>query len=237
MAEYQIKDEFTVDKGSGGDFERVPEGLFLGRCYLLATIGTQNVTFKGETKQQKKVILGWELLDDEAKMKDGKPHTITKTYTHTLNEKGNLYADLNSWRGKKFTPEELEGFSLKNVLGAYCQVQVLHTDSENGRTYANVNNLLPAPKGDKPKAVNEDILFGLYKPDKDIFNKLPDFLKRRVEAGLEWDKDARTKEGFEPAKEVTAQSTIYPNRTTDDVVITDIPEDTDSIISTSEIPF
>src|ERR1017187_2357864 len=147
--------DFIVNKGEGGDFEKVPEGMFIARCYSLMTIGTQTVNYKGESKFQRKLIVSWELLDDDGKMTDGRPFVISKTYTHTLNEKGNLYTDLNSWRGKKFTKEELDGFDMTKILGVYAQLQVLHNEADNGKTYANVNNILPY-KGEKPKAVNEN---------------------------------------------------------------------------------
>lgn len=111
----------TVSKPAS-DFEQVPEGTFVARCYALVFLGTQEVQFKGETKQQEKVVIQWELLDDEGKTKDGKPFTISKKYTRTLDERGNLYSDLNAWRGKRFTAEELEAFDMMNVLGAYAQL-------------------------------------------------------------------------------------------------------------------
>jgi len=67
-----------VNKGSGGDFEQVPEGVFVARCYSLVDIGTQQTTYKGEAKFVQQVVITWELLDDEAKMKDGRPFTISK---------------------------------------------------------------------------------------------------------------------------------------------------------------
>lgn len=237
MSEPTTLDDFIVNKGQGGEWERVPEGTFIARCYQLMTIGTQTVVFKGETKLQKKVIIGWELLDDEAKMSDGKPFVISKTYTHTLNERGNLYADLNAWRGKKFTAEELEGFDLRKILGAYCQIQVLHTESDSGKTYANVNTILPY-KGDKPAAINENIMFSIGNPDIAVFNALPDFLKRRIEFSQEWDGDAMVKLGAVPAKDNNASTAITPNRHKEDVVIQDMDEpSTTSQINTDDIPF
>lgn len=174
-------------KGNNTDFERVPEGVYIGRCFMLVDIGTQESAFKGETKFQKKIHIAWELLDEDTKMADGRPFAISKTYTNSLHEKSSLYADVNAWRGKKFTDEELEGFDLQKVVGAYCQLQVSHEESANGRTYANITSIMALPKGmNKPEAVNDTVTFDLDEKDADKFNALPDFLKRRITESMEW---------------------------------------------------
>jgi hypothetical protein len=216
-----------VNKGSGGDFEQVPEGVFVARCYSLVDIGTQQTTYKGEAKFVQQVVITWELLDDEAKMKDGRPFTISKTYTASLNEKSKLYADLNAWRGRKFTAEELEGFDLRNVLGAYAQLQVVHEEGKNGKTYATVNALM-AYKGTKPKPVNEDLSFDIEEPDAATFNRLSDYLKLKVQAAPEF----KAPEGAELAK--PKDGTTAPAKS-DDVVIQDLP-DSDPI-NLDDIPF
>jgi len=41
---------------------------------------------------------------------------ISKRYTMSLGEQSTLRKDLESWRGKKFTPEELQGFDLNACI-------------------------------------------------------------------------------------------------------------------------
>jgi hypothetical protein len=38
-----------------------------------------------------------------------------------------------AWRGREFTPEELKGFHLKNILGAWCMISVVHNEND-GKT-------------------------------------------------------------------------------------------------------
>ncbi|MDQ0672966.1 hypothetical protein QFZ36_000527 [Pseudarthrobacter siccitolerans] len=210
------------------DFEQVPEGTFVARCYGLVFLGTQEVQFKGESKQQEKVVIQWELLDDEGKTKDGKPFTISKTYTRTLDERGNLYSDLNAWRGKRFTADELVEFDMVAVLGAYAMLQVLHSENEKtGKTYANVSALMPY-KGAKPDPVNENILFDIEEPDANTFNRLSDFLKLKVQAAPEF-------EAFEGAVLAVAKTAAPMAPKSDDVVIKDLPATDD--INLDDIPF
>lgn len=218
----------TVSKPAS-DFEQVPEGTFVARCYGIVFLGTQEINYKGETKYQEKVVIQWELLDDEGKTKDGKPFTISKTYTRTLDERGNLYSDLNAWRGKRFTAEELEGFDMTAVLGAYAMLQVLHSENPNtNKTYANVTALMPF-KGEKPAAVNENLLFDIEEPDAETFNRLSNFLKLKVQAAPEF----KAPKGAVLAEAKAAAATATEK--SDDVVIKDLPEN--DTINLDDIPF
>lgn len=217
----------TAKAPEGGVFEKAPEGVYIARCYELIDIGTQNVIRQtpGGVKEVdlKQVIIGWELFGDELK-EDGTPFTIEQVYTNSLWKTANLFKDLNSWRGKNFTDEEIKGFDLNKVLGAYCQIQVAHNESGNN-TYANVDTLMALPKGTtKPEAVNEAVAFDIDNPDVKIFNALGDYHKRKIQSAYEWKapKGAELAEVNTPAR---AQSS--------DVVLTDIDEQ----LTVDDVPF
>jgi hypothetical protein len=55
---------------------------------------------------------------------------IAKQFTLSLNEKANLRADLASWRGRDFTPEEIRGFDLKNILGHWAMISVTASERD-----------------------------------------------------------------------------------------------------------
>ena len=59
-------------------------------------------------------------------------------------EKATLLKDLQAWRGKEFTPEELDGFSLEVLLGKFCMVNITHSDY-NDKTYANISSVSQVP--------------------------------------------------------------------------------------------
>lgn len=208
----------TVSASSGSNFPIVPEGVYTARCFKIIDLGTQWVEWAGEKKEQKKVMITWELLDDEVKMEDGRPFAATKQYTASLDERGRLRPDLEAWRGKKFTDAELEEFDLKNVLGAYCTIQIVH--DETGK-YANVNSIM-AFKGEKPKGVNPDVAFDIDNPDMDIFEKMSDRMKEKISAAPEF------RIATAPKKEESSPKQI------DDVIVEDIGEEP---IDLSQIPF
>ena len=73
-------------------------------------------------------------------MSDGRPFAISKRYTLSTHTKSTLRKDLESWRGRAFTPEEEEAFDVANVCGAYCLLNVTHNQGGDGNTYANVGS-------------------------------------------------------------------------------------------------
>lgn len=204
------------DQG-GGDFEQIPEGHYIARCYKIIDLGTQTAEWSGETKQREKIMFSWEILDDDTRMKDGQPFTISKRYTSSLHEKSQLRKDLQAWRGRRFTDEELEAFDLKNVLGAYCQIQVLHGAGKNDRVYENIEAIMYTKE--KPTAVNKDIFFDLSEPDMDVFDTFSDRLQETIKASPEFEAldafgGAARSDGVTPADfpaDATDQDVALPN--------------------------
>jgi hypothetical protein len=120
----------------GSEFVPAPEGMHNAVCVDVADLGIVDGTFG--PKHQCKIV--WEI---EAKMDDGRPFTVSRRYTVSLNEKSNLSKDLRSWRGKAFTPEELKGFDTERLIGVPCQVLIQHAERE-GQVYGNVTTVIKA---------------------------------------------------------------------------------------------
>jgi hypothetical protein len=186
-----------IVEDKGGNYERCPAGMHLGRCYRIVDLGTQKSEYMGQVKYLHKIMVGWEIhgTDDSGKpiqMRDGRPFAIFKNYTLSWSEKANLRLDLQSWRGKAFTQEEMRKFDLKNVLGAWCMLNVIERAGQNGNVYANVDGITPVPSIIKqnglPEAVNANEIFNLQTPDMAIFEKFSDHLKAKIQSSPEWEK-------------------------------------------------
>lgn len=143
-------------------FSPIPEGVHTAVCYGLIDLGVQ-YSEKFDKKAQK-VLIMWELPDETYKAEDGeeKPRMLSREYTMSLHEKSGLRKDLQAWRGKTFTDEELSGFDLNNILGKGCQIQIIHKES-NGKTYANIASIMGLPKGMNVKKPDNTIVFDLDK--------------------------------------------------------------------------
>lgn len=187
---------YVEDKG--GDFERCPPGMHLARCYRIIDLGTQKSEYMGQTKYLHKVMLGWEIhgTDDAGNpllMKDKRPFAIFKNYTLSWSEKANLRLDLQSWRGRPFTQEEMRKFDLKNVLGAFCMLNIIERPGKNdNKIYTNVDGVTPVPaiykQNGLPEGVNKTELFNLQEPDMGMFETFSDNLKNKIKASPEWQK-------------------------------------------------
>ena len=142
----------ATDNGGGGQhFDPVSEGVHYAVCYGLFDLGTsyQEGMFAGDRHQ---VVIMWEVPGELIEVeRDGRrvtlPRAISKRYTLSLNEKSNLRKDLQAWRGKAFTDDELRGFDLKNVLGKGCQLQIIHTTNQQGFVRAKIAAIMALPKG------------------------------------------------------------------------------------------
>lgn len=187
---------FVAKDSGGGDFKRVPPGVYIGRCYSLIDLGTQLSTGQYGEKMQHKLRLGWELFGEA---EDGSPltaviggkempMTISKSYTVSLHEKASLRKDLAAWRGKDFSDEEAKAFDVSKLVGAYCMVNVT-TSETNGKTYSNIAGLTPLPgalKNSKPAAVHANLMFDLDNPDMDAFNTFHEKLQDAIKRSPEW---------------------------------------------------
>lgn len=129
---------------SGAKSEPVPAGTHHAICYGVVDLGTQ-VSEKFGPKR--KLALLWEIPDERITVQ-GKdlPRGISKRFTASLNEKGNLRKALEGWRGRPFTKEELAGFDLSNVLGKNCLLTVIHATGPRG-TFAEIAGVVALPKG------------------------------------------------------------------------------------------
>jgi len=151
---------------------------------MVVDLGMQKTEWKGVESLKHQVYIRWETPQERIEYeKDGEPVEgplcIGKTYTVSLGDKANLRKDLEGWRGRAFTADELNGFDLFNVLGVACQVTVTHRQAQNGKTYANVTGVTGIPKGmEHPKAENPLIKY--TSDEADQFDALPKWLQEKV---------------------------------------------------------
>ncbi len=179
----------TAKKPEGGNFEPVSQGLHQAVCYALYDLGTQFQEKFG--KLIHKVLIGWEIPEERIEIeKDGVkknlPRAISKEYTLSLHEKSILRKELESFRGKPFSEAELEGFDLTKIIGANCMLQILHK-TKDGKTYANVANVVQLPKGMTKKVRENPAQYFSFEEHQDnIPDNTPDWIKDKIKASEEW---------------------------------------------------
>jgi hypothetical protein len=137
----------AIIASSNGDksFTPCPAGVHQAVAVDVVDLGLLEVTFGGQTKQQHKVAVVF--ITDEVNPENGKPFMIQQRYTLSLNEKSNLRRDLQNWRGKPFTADELAGFDLERLIGVNAQINVVHIQKPDGRVFANIGAIMPLARG------------------------------------------------------------------------------------------
>ncbi len=169
-----------------GGFQDIAPGTHRAICYRLLDLGTQS--FQNDNTGHHKVVLGFETPDELVERGEwaGSPLSINSFYTATLAPKSNLRRDLESWRGRPFSSEELGGFELKNILGKPCLISVGKT--ENGKTVVNAIMALPKSSGQLPARQNKIQYLSLDPAefDQELFDELPEGFQKLIEASPEF---------------------------------------------------
>lgn len=167
----------------------IPAGMHVATCYYVVDVGTQHWSYMGDPKSGRKVYLGFEVHGERMTIpaKDGEPEkdlprAASQDYTISLDKKANLRKTLDSWRGVPFTPEELKGFDLKNILGAPCMLNLAH--SVCGQ-YANIIGVVPMMKGmPAPTPENPTLEFSVDDlvsgDDSEWPENMPNWLREKV---------------------------------------------------------
>lgn len=134
----------VVKKPDRSDFLPAPAGLHRAVCVDVVDMGLVDT---GKFGVQDVLRIVWQT---ESTGPDGKRYTVHRRYTKTLGQRANLRRDLVSWRGMDFSPDELKGFDVEKLIGANCQLNIVHTQKEidgDMVVFANVNNIVPPPQG------------------------------------------------------------------------------------------
>ena len=146
----------TIVKETGtSNFATVNAGTYQAVWSGVWDIGKQKQEYNGETKYPHQLIVRFELNKKITEGEyAGKRYTLNKFYTASLHEKAGLRKDLESWRGKPFTKEELTGFDVDTIIGANCLIGVIHTPKGK----AKIASISPIMQGMEKMTPELDVL-------------------------------------------------------------------------------
>ena len=161
----------------------VSPGMHAARCYAVIDLGNQySEMWK---KEQHRILIIWE-TDEMMITAEGeeKPKAISKEFVLSLHEKADLYKTLISWRGKQFSPEELQGFDMRNILGAPCLLNIVENKKDD-RVYSNIGGITPMMKGQTPPPpVNEKVFFELSAETLGEIDNLPKWISDKIKNSI-----------------------------------------------------
>jgi hypothetical protein len=175
----------TVKESGGGSFKQAPTVSHVARCIQIIDLGTQANEKYPENGPKHQLLMIWELPNEMLEI-DGleKPFTISTFYTASLHEKSNLRHDLEAWRGREFTADELAGVDLRNVLTKPCMLSIVE---KNGRS--KVSSVSSVPKGmEVPPQFNQEVFFSLEEYSQAQFDALPEGIQKMIMRSPEYER-------------------------------------------------
>lgn len=183
-----------IRKKSGASLPPMDAGTYPAVCVGVVDLGEQySETFK---KYSDKLLVIWEIPSQTIQI-DGedKPRWLSKDFTASLHEKSGLYQTLVSWRGRAFTEKELAvdengfmQFSVLDMLGAGCFLQVIVEDKDNG-SYNRITSVIALPAGmDTPPTNTSLIAFDMDAWDDEVFSSLPGWIQDRIKKSTQYQK-------------------------------------------------
>ena len=183
----------------------VEPGVYIGICIGVIDLGEQySETFK---KYSNDVKIVWELAGETVEVdREQKPRQLSKDFAIATSKKSKLRAFLSSWNGKQYSDEEFAELELFDQLGKACQLNVVLNDTGE---YANIDNLMPLPKGvPAPTTATPFIQWDMNNWDDEIFKSLPDWVQEKIKKSTQYQKDHTPTDsiGFEDEKPTPAAS-------------------------------
>lgn len=178
-----------------GSFEvRPTEGTHLGVCFAIFDIGTHETEYNGKTRKRHQMVFCFELPKERIEMEDGKdvPVVLSKFYTCSIDPRATFRQHLDSWIGRSLSKEEESTFDheyLKELLGKPAMLSVQHKQRSNGRTSADISNIMQVPEGVEVPALEQPIQSFFFE-DEPIaiprFCKTTEWVEKWIKDSEEW---------------------------------------------------
>jgi hypothetical protein len=183
---------------SGSNIPALEAGTYPCRCSAVVDLGTHHDDTYNKDKRE--ILIAFEIPGETVEISrengdvDVLPRTISKRYTLTLSERGNLRKDLESWRGQAFTEAELAGFAVDKLLGAPAMISVGQKTTSKGRVIAKISGVAKLIKGLEVADLSQsplyfgldDILEGVPWTDAVFPEALPGWQREVIQASQEW---------------------------------------------------
>lgn len=178
---------------TGGKSEPIPSGTHQATCYGVVSVGTlPNELYAPKPK----VLIFFELPHERADFGEVKnaPRTISKRYTLSFHKKSGLRADIQSWKGKQMSDDELTKFDLVQLIGSNCLINIQHV-IKGDKTYGNIAAISPLAKGmGKEPMISPRLYFNLVeaidvaKKTRELvdFGIMPDWLANTIKKAHEY---------------------------------------------------
>lgn len=163
----------------GTSIPKLEGGVYTAISSAIIDLGIQTNEKFGNT--QRRFVMIWNILGEEIEINGEKyPRTMMKEYGFSLNDKSTLRKDLQAWRGKVFTEEELKGFNVLNILNKACQLQII-LEEKNGKQNNNIAAIMALPKGTTIDGLTDTYHLDLENMETwNNWSKIPNWIQDKI---------------------------------------------------------
>ena len=163
----------------GQTIEKLENGVYTAVSSAIIDLGLQRNEQFGKT--QRKFMLVWNILGEDIEINGEKqPRTISKEYSFSLHEKSTLRKDLQAWRGKTFSEEELHGFNILSVLNKACQLQII-LEERNNKKHNNIAGIMSLPKGTQVDGLDDAYYFDMEDASTwENYCRIPNWIQEKI---------------------------------------------------------
>ncbi len=164
----------------------VEPGVYIAVCVGVIDLGEQySERFKNYRNE---VQFVWELAGETVEI-DGeqKPRQLSRTFSVATSKKSNLRGFLSSWNGVQYSDDQFQELDLFGQAGRSCQLNVVLNDTGE---YANVDSVIPLPKGvTAPAAMSPLLLWNMDEWSDQAFDALPEWVQEKIRKSTQFQKD------------------------------------------------
>ena len=164
----------------------IEPGVYMAVCVGIIDLGEQySEMFKNYSN---KCMIVWEIPGETIEV-DGeqKPRQLSKEFTIASSSKSNLRKFIESWNGKSYSDEEFVEIDLFDQIGKACQLNVVLNSTGE---YANVDNIMPIPKGfPAPTTATPPIKWDIEQWDDKVLETLPEWIQDKIKKSTQYQKD------------------------------------------------
>lgn len=180
----------TVANRPKSNQEVIPQGTHIAILYQIIHLGTQKMEWKGDVKEMYKIRLTFELPFKKKEFGgELKPFVISKEVTLSMGQKSTLRKLVEGMIGSLLSDEEAYGFDIETLLGKACLIRVVHQTSSDGGVYSILESISPIMEGQTiPEQFNKSAVLSFDVWNKEMFEKLPDFIKNKITTSPEYSK-------------------------------------------------
>ena len=164
----------------------IEPGVYMAVCVGIIDLGEQySEMFKNYNN---KCMIVWEIPGETIEI-DGeqKPRQLSKEFTIASSNKSNLRKFIESWNGKSYSDEEFVEIDLFDQIGKACQLNVVLNSTGE---YANVDNIMPIPKGfPAPTTATPPIKWDIEHWDDKVLATIPEWIQDKIKKSTQYQKD------------------------------------------------